>query len=85
MASQDGSTALMVAAMRGHSDTVGLLLDRGADMEAKNKVRLGRMLLRHAWHCSHEGSSFRHSDEDAGQTRSRGGMFASACVILVSL
>ena len=30
--------------MRGHSDTVGLLLDRGADMEAKNKVRLGRML-----------------------------------------
>ena len=34
----------MAAMLRGHSDTVGLLLDWGADMEAKNKVRLGRML-----------------------------------------
>ena len=35
---QDGWTAVMVAAQNGHESTVGLLLDRGADMEARNKV-----------------------------------------------
>ena len=36
--SQNGYTALIVAAECGHRDVVGLLLDRGADMEAKNNV-----------------------------------------------
>ena len=36
--SQNGYTALIVAAECGHRDVVGLLLDRGADMEAKNEV-----------------------------------------------
>ena len=35
---QDGWTAVMVAAQNGHESTVGLLLDRGADVEARNKV-----------------------------------------------
>ena len=37
-ASQDGSTALVTAAWRGHKDTVELLLDRDADLEAKDRV-----------------------------------------------
>ena len=37
---QDGETALMCAATRGHADCVRVLLDAGADKEAKNKVRL---------------------------------------------
>ncbi|KAA0174763.1 hypothetical protein FNF27_03660 [Cafeteria roenbergensis] len=35
-----GWTAVMVAAQNGHESTVGLLLDRGADMEARSKVRV---------------------------------------------
>ena len=31
-----------MAVMRGHSDTVGMLLDRGADPEAKDRVRPAR-------------------------------------------
>ena len=38
MASQDGSKALMKAAQGGHKDTVEVLLDRGADLEAKCNV-----------------------------------------------
>ncbi len=36
--SQDGSTALVRAASGGHTDTVELMLDRGADLEVKNEV-----------------------------------------------
>ena len=36
--SQDGATSLVVAASGGHKDTVELLLDRGADLEAKDRV-----------------------------------------------
>ena len=36
--SQNGSTALHEAAERGYKDTVELLLDRGADLEAKDEV-----------------------------------------------
>ena len=36
--SQYGWTALIAAADNGHHDVVGLLLDRGADMEAKDNV-----------------------------------------------
>ncbi len=42
--SQSGNTALLVAADRGHKDTVELLLDRGADLEAKNSVKPKRSL-----------------------------------------
>ena len=38
MASQMGYTVLMAAAARGHKDTVELLLDRGADLAAKDSV-----------------------------------------------
>ena len=37
-ASQDGSTALMMAAERGKADVARLLLDRGAAMDVKNRV-----------------------------------------------
>ena len=36
--SQYGDTALMAAASRGHRDTAELLLDRGADVEAVDRV-----------------------------------------------
>ena len=36
--SQAGGTALVRAASRGHKDTVELLLDRGADLQAKDRV-----------------------------------------------
>ena len=39
---QHGNTALMHAARHGHADFVRLLLDAGADKEAKNKVLVGR-------------------------------------------
>ena len=35
---QVGDTALMVACRLGHMDTVQLLLDRGSDVTAKDKV-----------------------------------------------
>ena len=38
---QDGWTAVMLAAFKGHESTVGLLLDRGADVEAQDKVSGG--------------------------------------------
>ena len=37
-APQDGATALALAASQAHTDTVELLLDRGADLEAKHEV-----------------------------------------------
>ncbi len=43
-ASQNGYTALILMAQAGHTDTVELLADRGADLEAKNKVKLQRLL-----------------------------------------
>ncbi len=36
---QDGNTALIYAALNGHSDFVRLLVDGGADKEAKCTVR----------------------------------------------
>ena len=36
---QDEMTALLWAAMEGHADCVRLLLDAGADKDAKNNVR----------------------------------------------
>ena len=35
---QDGWTALIVAAQNGHLEAMELLLDRGADLEAKSEV-----------------------------------------------
>ena len=40
--SQNGSTALMYAAVYGHTDCVRLLIDAGADKDAKDWVRVGR-------------------------------------------
>jgi ankyrin repeat protein len=42
---QDGSTVLIWAAANGHTDCVRLLIDAGADKEARNHVRVGRCLL----------------------------------------
>jgi len=36
---KDGSTSLYVAAREGHVEIVRLLLDRGANKEAANRVR----------------------------------------------
>jgi hypothetical protein len=40
--SQDGRTALIYAAQYGRTDCVRLLIDAGADKEARNNVRVGR-------------------------------------------
>ena len=45
MTSQRGRTALILAAWRGDKDTVELLLDRGADLEAKDRVGRARLLV----------------------------------------
>ena len=42
--SQNGATALVAAAWRCHKATVELLVDRGADLEAKAVVRRARVL-----------------------------------------
>ena len=41
---QNGDTALTAAAKNGHTDCVRLLLDGGADKEAKNNVRFSSQL-----------------------------------------
>ena len=46
--SQDQDTALMYAARKGRADCVRLLIDAGADKEAKNYVRR-RLLLLGVW------------------------------------
>ncbi len=43
VASQYGATALVWAASGGYKDTVELLLDRGADLEAKDSVSAAAM------------------------------------------
>jgi ankyrin repeat protein len=40
--SQSERTALIFAASRGHVDCVRLLIDAGADKDAKDNVRVGR-------------------------------------------
>ncbi|CAE7940316.1 unnamed protein product, partial [Symbiodinium sp. KB8] len=45
VASQGGLTALVKAAQGGHKDTVKLLVDRGADLEAKNSVSAAAVCL----------------------------------------
>jgi ankyrin repeat protein len=42
--SQYGWTALIFAADGGHADCARLLIDAGADKEAKDSVRVSRML-----------------------------------------
>ena len=37
---QRGLTALMYATLKGHSETVRVLVDYGADLNVKNKVHL---------------------------------------------
>ncbi len=39
---QDGWTALSIAAQNGRADCVRLLIDAGADKDAKTKVHVGR-------------------------------------------
>ena len=48
---QGRDTALMSAAVEGHADCVRLLIDAGADKEAKDNVRVGRCLLIVAPYC----------------------------------
>jgi len=45
---QDGAAALMMAADNGHSDCVRMLIDAGADKEAKSKVRIDRFVAARA-------------------------------------
>ena len=45
MVSQDGRMALILAAERGQEDTVELLLDRGAGLEAKGRASQARLLF----------------------------------------
>ena len=41
---QDGDTSLVCAAVRGHVEVASLLLQRGANLEAKAKVRISTTL-----------------------------------------
>ena len=41
---QEGSTVLVMAAANGRADCVRLLIDAGADMEAKDKVLLRSLI-----------------------------------------
>ena len=41
----DGRTALHYAAAEGNVDTLGILLEGGADVEVKDKVSLFRLIL----------------------------------------
>ena len=45
--SQDGATALLMMTARGRKDTVELLLDRGADLEAKGRVGASNSAMLH--------------------------------------
>ena len=51
---QDESTALIYAAWKGHADCVQLLLDAGADKEAKDEVCVACCIIdmRIRWFCS---------------------------------
>ena len=41
---QHGSTALILAAQYGHADSARLLIDAGADLDARNEVRYRALL-----------------------------------------
>jgi hypothetical protein len=41
--SQGGKTALMLASERGHAETVRVLVELGASVEAVDKVKISRM------------------------------------------
>ena len=65
MAPQYGNTALIDAAGDGHRDTVELLLDWGADMQAKDEVSSARrMPLRRR---ATRGQSGRAANRDGSQ------------------
>ena len=42
MVSQDGLTALLLASDSGHDSTAAVLLDRGADIEARSNVSVSQ-------------------------------------------
>jgi hypothetical protein len=42
---QNGSTVMMIASENGRADCVRLLIDVGADKEAKDDVRVGRFFV----------------------------------------
>ncbi len=52
MSAQFGATALIAAATKGHVEAVKLLLDRGADVEAKNAVKQQKLLVLQNPRCS---------------------------------
>ena len=41
---QNGRSALMLAISKGHTEIVALLIERGADVQAKDKVRVDSLL-----------------------------------------
>ena len=41
---QDGNTALHLASLRGHKDTVELLVQKGAQVDSKNNVSISFLL-----------------------------------------
>ena len=41
---QDGLTALMLATLKGHSETVSVLVQHGADLNVQNKVHEDTLL-----------------------------------------
>eukprot|EP00961_Rhodomonas_salina_P271241 3665154-Rhodomonas_salina.1 len=55
---QNGDTALHLAAGRGHDGAVKVLLEAGADREAKNKVSVDMWDVEQAWraHRAHQNA-----------------------------
>ena len=66
---QDGSTALIMAAERGHKDVLELLLDRGADLGAKAGVRQMRELFCWWTVCRRHGPATDRVDDGGGMMR----------------
>ena len=49
---QEGSTPLFLAVKGGHEAAVQLLIDKGADVNAKDKVRMSELVLRQIRPCN---------------------------------
>ena len=74
-----------MAAAGGHSGTVELLLDRGADLEAKAEVSLGRMTRMGRTACGRHGRAVDSGgDQSDGMARCLP-LAGSRAVVLVAI
>ena len=74
---QNGATALIAAARSGHVDAMAVLLDRGADLEAKDNVRASALAIEQ-WRSPSlsDGSRLQSGDRALGLCWSQAGKAA---------